>query len=65
MLFDPLPFDLASAVIQWLKVVGSLAGLVLAVTLIVSLAARGRRGPMEVFRQISEGFSEMFGLSMR
>ena len=69
MTFDPVPFDLGPAVVHWLLVVGSVAGIALVLSLVAAVFGGGRPrlfGTISsVVRGVTEGVSDFIHLSPR
>ena len=65
MYHDPKPVEILPALGYWLLVFGSSVGLVLLVSLLFSLIAKGTAGPGAVLRHVLDAFRELSQLSFR
>lgn len=63
--FNPIDFDLTAGIVHWLIVVGVVALVGGISMLLMSIAALGPTGPLQVVGQIGDGFSDLFGTSLR
>ena len=65
MTFNPTPFSMLRALVEWGLVFGIFLLLAMAVVLLTSFVVKGVRGPLAVSRLIGSAVREMLGLSPR
>lgn len=64
MRFDPIPFDIPAALLQWLIVTGVFVAAVIVIWLIMAIVVRGPVGGFRaVFGSIGDSFSDLFSVS--
>jgi hypothetical protein len=65
MSFDARPFNVLFGLRDWSITFGSFAAIVLVVSFLTLLAARGRRGPGLVVKQLVDGVRDLLSISFR
>jgi hypothetical protein len=65
MSFDFVPFQIGPALLEWAKVCAGMLGIVLAISMFISLLYRGPAGIVAVFRHLAEGVIDTVRLSPR
>ena len=65
MTFDRFPFQFSAALLHWLIVFGSFAGIVFSVSVLVSLGVYGSSGPVAVMGRVWQGLHDFIGISPR
>ena len=65
MTFDRDPFLFGAALLHWLIVFGSFAGIVFSVSVLVALGIYGASGPTAVMARVWQGLHDFLGISSR
>jgi hypothetical protein len=65
MTFDRAPFLFGPALLHWLFVFGSFAGIIFSVTVLIALGVYGASGPTAVMGRVWQGLHDFLGISPR
>src|SRR5262245_27511974 len=65
MTFDRDPFLFGPALLEWLRVFGSFAGVIFAIATVTALGVYGSAGPVAVMDRLRHGLNDFANLSMQ
>lgn len=65
MFFDPEPFNVVIAVIQWLLTMAVVGGIAFVVAIVLSLSTSGLAGPAKVSKAIIRGVRDIVNMSLK
>ena len=65
MTFDRAPFLFGPALLHWMFVFGSFAGIIFSVTVLIALGVYGASGPTAVMGRVWQGLHDFLGISPR
>ncbi len=65
MTFDRAPFVFGPALLEWLRVFGSFAGIIFAIATVTALGVYGSAGPVAVMERVRHGLHDFANLSLQ